>query len=248
MTTVCGSGAVAWIGLSETVSPVARGDWLLGSIIVSSVNTTSADVIGSPSDHVRPGLRCIVYVLPSGDTSQRSASQGSISWVARLTRTRWPWVSRAMRSVNWSRAARRLKERGSERADTIIWPPRCGAAGGAAGPRRQREARPRRSATASTTRTIRENFTVYACYRLESAPGRHHGPVRPGTFVRGGISPSSAKKLAEGPEPCSSSDIARSFWHLSRPATPPVNRLAVPSVRAPIDGNVQTLVNPVTYA
>src|SRR2546430_10708043 len=108
MTTVCGSGAVAWIGLSETVSPVARGDWFLGLTIVSSVNTTSADVIGSPSDHGRPGLRGIVYVLPSGDTSQRSASQGSISLVAPLTRTRGPWVCRRMGSVKRVPEAKRV--------------------------------------------------------------------------------------------------------------------------------------------
>jgi hypothetical protein len=58
-----------------------------GSIATFSVKATSAEVNGVPSDHCTPLRKCRVWVSPSGLESQRSATQGSTSKVALLTRT-----------------------------------------------------------------------------------------------------------------------------------------------------------------
>jgi hypothetical protein len=108
------------------LSPSVRTLFDFGSKTASSENRTSAEVNGVPSDHVRPGRRWRVCERPSSLDSHRSASHGSSSKLARLTRTRRPCISASMISVVWSRATMRLKERGSLRMVATTCPPRRG--------------------------------------------------------------------------------------------------------------------------
>jgi hypothetical protein len=125
-TTVCASGAVAVIGLPLMLRVSSRMLFDFGSNTAAIENSTSAEVNGVPSDQVTSGRRCSVWVRPSSPDSHRSASHGSSSNVARLTRTSRPCVRVLMTSVVWSRAAMRLNERGSPRRVPTIWPPRAG--------------------------------------------------------------------------------------------------------------------------
>ncbi len=126
-TTVCASGAMAVIGCPPATMLDAATLLTFGSRAASSEKVTSAEVNGAPSDQVRFGRRWKVWVRPSGLESHFSASQGSTSKVERLIRTRRPCRSWLTTSVVWSRASRRLNERGSERMVPTICPPRCAA-------------------------------------------------------------------------------------------------------------------------
>ena len=133
-TTVRASGVVTTSGSPSICRLLASTLFTAGSKTAEKVNATSADVNGAPSDHWRPSRRVRVCTSPSGDVVHDSASQGSTSCVARLTRTSLPCVSSETSSTAKSRETRRLNDRGSERTEAVSVPPRAGrSTGGAAG-------------------------------------------------------------------------------------------------------------------
>ena len=121
-------GAFTVIGLPPAVSTEARTLPAFGSMAAVSVNTTSAEVNGVPSDHATPGRRCSVCTSPSGLESHLSASHGSSSKVALLTRTRRDCMSSDSSSADWLPVTTRLNDRGSLRTETTNWPPRRASA------------------------------------------------------------------------------------------------------------------------
>ena len=166
-TTVTGSGAVARIGLPLMLSAPATALFDLASKAACSEKSTSPDVSGAPSDHVRPARRCSVYVRPSALDSQRSASQGSRSKVARFTRTSRPCIRSPMSSAVSSRAMMGLNDVGSAWMEATTWPPRDAMAGALPGadvdlPDRQTSQAPATTMTVMT-RPIKRDFTLCMC-------------------------------------------------------------------------------------
>src|SRR5262245_9182730 len=101
---------------------------LAGSYAAASENTTSSADSGEPSENFTFGFSLMTYCKPSWDRVQLSASHGSTSSVARLTRISLAWVSRVTRYVVASGLTQLQNDRGSDRTETVRAPPLSAAA------------------------------------------------------------------------------------------------------------------------